>query len=333
MMQALLEAKAPYFVEVLGRHGEVKQRHRFEQLPISIGRSYANDVILDDAEVANFHAIVEATQVGALHVRESGSRSGIIYQGKRVASLTVDGDTVIKLGHAQVRVRSAAFIAKNKALNQSSPEWDGLKPALVGFLLLMLSSLVSIWLSDTGQLTMTNQLFSIAALFALVTLWSGIWAFAGRVIGGAARFGRHFFIVACGLVLVDIWSGVSTVFAYAFSLEFLTAYGNHVVVAMIAGMIFYHLNCISEQHPKRLMAICATLMVLGSGLLLLSNDQRDGHLADELYMKHLLPPATRLSANQPVEQFMQNAQALKAVVDQARLEAVDKSEDLEDSSQ
>ena len=325
MMQTLLEAKAPFYVEVLGRHGDVKQRYRVEQLPISIGRSYANDVILDEAEVANFHAIVGLTQAGVLQIRESGSRSGLVFQSKRVASCELSGEEVVKLGHAQVRVRSAAFIANDKALKPASAEWDGLKPALVGFVLLMLSSLVSVWLSDTGQLSMTNQLFSIAALFALVTLWSGIWAFAGRVIGGAARFGRHFLIVTCGLVLVDIWSGISTVFAYAFSLEFLTAYGYHIVVAIIAGMIFYHLKSINDQHPKRAIGICTTLMVLGSGLLLLSNDQRDGHLADELYMKHLLPPAIRLTANQPTEQFMQDAQALKVTVDKARLEAVDKS--------
>ena len=83
-----------------------------------------------------------------------------------------------------------------------------------------------------------------------------------------------------------------------------------VVVAIVVVMVFYHLSNISEQHPKCYVWVCATLMVIGSGLLLLSNYQRNGNLADTLYMKHLLPPSVRLTTNQPAEQFLQEAQAL-----------------------
>jgi len=51
--------KPPYFVELLTRDKHLKTRHRFEQLPIRIGRSYDNDLILDDPYIAPNHAILK----------------------------------------------------------------------------------------------------------------------------------------------------------------------------------------------------------------------------------------------------------------------------------
>lgn len=322
--QASLQAKAPYFIEILGRHGEVKTRHRFEQLPVSIGRGYANDLILDDTNAANYHAIVEATDAGVLRIRESASQQGLLYQGKRIATLEVDGQRVVKLGHTQIRVRSAAFngqeeVAKNKLFQQ-----DGLLPALAGLLMLALSSLLSVWLESTDKFSLVNYLLVLALVFGLAMLWSGCWAFANRVVSGQTRFSQHLFVVSSALIVMDLWSVFSMVIAYAFSLEFIAAYGNHAMMAIAAMMVFCHLTIISDQHFKRFLIICTTLAIVGSGLILLGNYQRSGNLADELYMTHLLPPSLRHSQNQSADEFIQAAQPLKGKLDKARLEAVDK---------
>ncbi len=323
MMKDQMQVIAPYFVELLGRHDEVKTRYRFEQLPISIGSGYANDLILDDTSVANYHASIDINEAGNLRMRELGSQQGLVYQGKRVSALTVDANHVVKLGGTHLRIRSAGYIADNPTINNTGLAFDGIVPAIIGLLMLAISSLLSIWLASTDKFSMASYLFALAAVFALVMLWSGCWAFANRVISGNTRFGRHLFIVSCALVMIDVWKVISGLIAYTFSLEFMTAYANHATVLIVATMVFFHLTTISYQHPKRFIGIAAMLAIVGSGLVLLSNYQRSGSLADELYMSYLFPPELRQSQNQPADEFVQNAEQLKDKLDKARLEKTD----------
>lgn len=323
MTPSILKTQAPYFVELLGRHGEVKLRHRFEALPITIGRSYANDVILDDASVAQFHAVIEATETNELYIRELGSQQGIIHEGKRVSRLMVNGHQVVKLGVNLMRVRNIAFIAHDDTPQQVELQSGNFYPALASLLLLTSSSTLSIWMNNTGQFSIASYLFGIAVLFVLVMLWSGCWAFANRVIDGHPRFFRHLLIVSTTLLLIDASSVISMIIGYAFSLEFISAYGNHIAMMMVSIMIYYHLTTISHHHPKRFTTICTLFALVGSGLIFLTNYQRSGQFADELYMPYLLPPAIQQSVNQDAAQFIREAQALKLPLDKKRLEAID----------
>jgi hypothetical protein len=322
-MKDQMQIIAPYFIELLGRHDEVKARYRFEQLPITIGRGYANDLILDDENVANYHAIIDSTESGVLSMRELGSQQGLVYKGKCVSELTVDGNYAVKLGNAHVRIRNAGYVADDKLINKASLKFDGILPAIAGLLMLTFSSLLSVWLVSTNNFSMVSYLFALAMVLALVILWGGCWAFATRVISGHARFARHLFIVSSAFILIDLWELISTLIAYSFSLEFFTAYGNHATMLIVAIMVFFHLTTISDQHHRRFIGISTAFAIFGSGLILLSNYQRSGNLADELYMSHLLPPELRQSKNQPDEEFIQEAKQLKNKLDILRLDKVD----------
>jgi hypothetical protein len=324
MINVQLQEEAPYFIELLGRHDEVKMRHRFDQLPITIGRGYANDLILDDTGVANYHAIVDESGSGALSIRELGSRQGLVHKGKRVSAIVVDGDSIVKLGSTQVRIRSASYVEDHLS-NKAKLMFDGILSAVAGLMMLIFSSLLSIWLASTDKFSVVSYLFALAIVLGLVLLWSGCWAFANRVISGRARFFRHFFIVSFALIIIDLWEMISSLIAYTFSLEIITAYANHATMLIVAIMVFFHLTTISDQHRKRFIGITALLTIIGSGLILLSNYQRSGNFSDELYMSHLLPPELRQSQNLPVDEFINDAKQLKGKLDKARLNKVDNS--------
>ena len=55
------------FAEVLDRRGQVRQRVRVERFPLTIGRAYSNDLILDDRYGCPQHARVS--------IREGDKRS------------------------------------------------------------------------------------------------------------------------------------------------------------------------------------------------------------------------------------------------------------------
>ncbi|MFZ2162952.1 MAG: FHA domain-containing protein [Sideroxyarcus sp.] len=310
--------RAPFFVEVLARNGEVRHRHRVDALPIRIGRGYDNDYILDDRHTSAHHVIVEPNEDGALEVRDQGSRNGVFYKGKRHDRLTIDGNTIFRLGHTNLRIRPANFSVADEMRDTTIHSWEGLRPALTGLVLMVLVSLSTTWLSDFENADPVHYVTTLAGLLGVGLLWCGGWTLANRLFAGQTRFGRHFFIAASGLAASELVSFVLSFASYAFSLDTLSRFGIHAELAVFAGMVFFHLVTINPNNMRRLAFAAVLLLVLGSGVTLLFNFQKHGQLANEYYMNDLFSPAWRVSANKSVEQFIAGSRQLKLIVDADR---------------
>ncbi len=312
----------PYFIETLARNGDVLHRHQVDRLPIRLGRGYDNDFILDDDFAAPRHAIIDADASGQLVLQDLGTRNGVIHKGKRASSLVVTGDTVMRLGHTSVRVRSADYPVPPELPDRTMHGWEGGLPGLVGMLLIGLFAVFTVWLSDTQSFQLSRYLQALAYGVGAGLVWGGAWAFANRLFGRHARLGRHLFIVGCGLLAVTMYKIASSTAAYAFSLEGLTRYSSHVAILIVAVMVFFHLSTVKPQQTRRFATTCLILAILGSGLTLVSNEQRYGRLADDLYMNALMPPTMRVSPDHTVDQFMDEVGSLKARLDLERTKKV-----------
>lgn len=313
---------AQYFVEVLARNGEVKHRHRVQALPISIGRGYDNDFILDDRHTSPHHVLIERTEDGGLEVRDLGSRNGVMHNGRRQTLLSIDGNTIFRLGHTNLRVRSTDFPVVDEMADTTMHNWEGWPPAMTGLLLVTLLTFAGVWSSDIEKSGMIRYLTALAGMLGFTLLWCGIWSLSNRLFEGQMRFGRHLFVAACGLIVIETASLLSSIVAYAFSLEALTRYGNHILIAIVAGVVYFHLQTINSSQMKRFALISVFLSLLGSGVTLMVNYQANGRLADELYMGELLPPKLRFSSDKPVARFLDGVAQLKAKVDEDRTKEV-----------
>ncbi|MBV7535412.1 FHA domain-containing protein [Duganella sp. sic0402] len=314
--------KAPYFVEILARNGDVLHRHKVAGLPIRIGRSYDNDIILDDAHSAASHAIIETDDHNQVVLRDLGSKNGTVYKGRRQTSLTLDGDAVVRLGHTRLRVRGADFPVAPEIADTTMHGWEGTTPATIGLLLIALFSCFETWLSDVEPFALIRYLLVLASSLAAGLLWAGVWALANRLFGSHARMGRHLFILGGALAVVGLWRAGSAVLAYAWSAESLTRYGNLVTLGIACAMIFFHLLTIKPHHPRRFLISATVMLLAGSGLMVMTNLQSTGRAADELYMSVLLPPQVRQSEDRSLDQFLANAAKLKTGADAARAHEV-----------
>ncbi len=310
----------PWFVETLARNGDVLHRQRVDTLPIRIGRGYGNEVILDDAHVAPCHAQVESSEDGGLLLRDLGTRNGVVHRGKRMATLALDGNTVVRLGHTSLRVRAADFAVAAEMLDRTRHGWEGILPGLAGAVLIALVALFTMWLADTQPFRLFRYLAALAYGIGAGLVWAGLWALGNRLFGRHARLGRHLFIFGCGVAVLMAFRLLSSAIGYAWSIEVFTRYGSHVAIALVAGMVWFHLTTVAPRPRKRFTAICTLLALLGSGLVLISNEGRNGRLADELYMSVLLPPDMRATPDASVDAFMDDVAAMKAELDRERAE-------------
>lgn len=308
----------PWFIEMLARNGDVLHRHQVATLPIRLGRGYDNDFIIDDAYAAPRHAVIEAREDGELVLRDLGSKNGVIHRGRRHPSLLLTGDTEIRIGHTTLRVRGADFAVAPEMLDRTRHGWEGLAPGLVGILLVACVVLFTAWLSDTQSFQPVRYLQALAWGVGGALLWAGAWAFGNRLFGRHVRLGRHLFVLGSALAAATVYKIVSSVAAYAFSWESLTRYSTHVAIVIAAVMLYHHLNTVKPHHGRRFAVTCLILAILGSGLVLMTNEQRTGQLADSPYMSVLLQPSVRVSPDHSVDEFMGDVKELKATLDVER---------------
>lgn len=307
----------PWTIETLARNGEVLFRHRVTALPIRIGRAYDNDFIVDDDYAAAHHAVVEQGP-GGLVLRDLSTRNGIVHKGRRIKDmLALDGDTVVRMGHTSLRIRSADHHVAPELADRTMHGWEGVLPGAAGLVLTLLTALLVAWLTDASDDLERYAQFPAAAV-GIGLAWSGLWAFGNRLFGRRARFGRHLFIYGCALAALVGARLLASVVAYAWSFEWATGYASHVAVLTVAVAIYFHLTTVTPQFRRRLRLACGGLAVLASILILAGNLQRHGRTGDELYMPVLLPPELRASPDVPVADYIDQVAAMKKDIDAAR---------------
>jgi drug/metabolite transporter superfamily protein YnfA len=308
----------PWFIETLARNGDVLQRRRVDALPVSLGRGYDNDIILDDDYAAASHARIEQDEAGRLVLRDLGSRNGLNHRGKRLQEVVLSGDTVVRIGHTSLRVRAASFPVPPELEDRTFHRWEGPLPGAAGILLTGCVALFARWISDTQYFEFARYFEALAMGIGAALLWAGAWAFVNRLFGRHARLGRHLFVAGCGLAALTVVALLLATAAYAFSAEAFTHYASHAATLLVAGMVYFHLSTITPENRRRYRWIGAGLALLGSGLILVSNLQRTGRMADELYMAVLLPPGIRVSEDHGIDQFMRQVEGMKDTLDRSR---------------
>ncbi len=315
------------FVEQLTPDGEVLHRTKVTHLPISIGRAYDNDIILDDLHTAAHHAQIELNQLDELIIADLGSYNGITHANTRENFFVVNGDKIYRLGHTRLRIRTADYQVTTEVTDLTNHRWEGLLPALAGLGLLLITGLVSTWLADLNQGTLSKYLLELVSVFGFAIGWSGIWALFSRLFTGHARFGRHLFIASAGLAFLELWEHVSGLIAYAFSWEFLTIFSSHPVIFICAIVLYFHMLTAGNKRPGKLKIYLVALALLGSAITITKEYQASNHLSDELYMSRIYPSVVRISRDHNLEEFMADMQGLKEQVDEERKENSDKDDD------
>lgn len=310
-----------YFVEILNANGDVQARHKFSSLPIRIGRGYTNDIILDDDKVAAEHALIETSENGMLSLRDLGSRNGITLKGKRFTQLHINGNTIAGLGHTQIRVRDSNYVVTEEASDSAGSHWNEWWLLASAAFIICALSLSETWINDINDNKASDYIMGIFPWLIASAVWSGVWALANRVFGGAANFNRHLFILCCGLLVAQLAEYVYTFLGFSLSWETPILYKGHIAVVIICSIIYYHLRLITRKRSLiKWICICSVLTI--SGLKLLHNYQTTNKLADELYMSETLPPAMRFSRDRSIPEFEQSVRALKQEIDNERDKAL-----------
>ena len=207
--------------------------HRVDTLPLTIGRGFSNDLVLDDPYVDARHATIARDASGALLVEDLGSVNGIVVpdgaRARRVRDrVPVHADAPIRLGRTTLRFHAPDDAVAPALVDEPAelpaalpaprpnaatpgpttqrrvvprvprvPRWATTTP---GRLLVVAAAMgafaLSTWLGSFVR-TPGSDVFTTALAFVMAScLWAGLWAIGGRAVGQRARFLSHLAIVA-----------------------------------------------------------------------------------------------------------------------------------------
>jgi len=312
------------YLEVL-EGDAVHARHRLERFPVTVGRGYDNDIILDDPKVSASHLRVERREEdGALVVRDVGSRNGTfrVEPWARLAELVLEDDARVAVGDTVLRFRTrthaveptlltAVPVAPRARIFERSFAFPAaLAMAVVAFLLY--EYLTSFRKTDWGALAV--------AVFAPVFLafaWTSVWSVSSRVARRRFFFGAHGAIASVAMMgLLVIPLGLTLV-TYALSLGswvrwlYLLGY-----LGWMGAVLFWHLRYVTRWEPRRLAAVLAVILVSFGALTQADSLLGEEHFSPWLpFERTLLPPTFQMVPAKSVDAFFEGTNGLQDEVD------------------
>ncbi len=315
----------------------VHHYHKIESFPVTVGRAFDNDVILQDVTVSPHHLVIEK-EGDQLYLRNLSTENGTKIGRKKMGDERVEVDTPSSF---QISTIKARLLATDMAVEETHVK------DCAGFFCIFSNPLWSIAL-----LAITIGLFIFEryadtpvakeVFYYLNTVLPSVWVILGItvVISGISRLATHRWeivpaisIASLIFLLPQLFEYLGQFSAYLFTNDTLGVYLKYaskfiVIPALIAVFIVKTIN--SKWIPAAGIAVLVYSPFLAYQVLILIDELslKSGFSEVPSYSQTLLPGDKRLNNTISLEQFMKEAErATSADVEQMLIEAKKKEQE------
>lgn len=317
-------------IEIRRRGGQLIERCRCDAGSIRVGRSYDNDVIVDDPFVSPHHVrldpcengwkVVDLESLNGYRIKTNGKTADrdVIYSGEKM-----------RLGHVTLRIYHTHH-AVAPALKVNGLE-SGLK--ILGWhrvwpfalMALLGSSLLELYFRSVAELELMDLLS--AALDELVTVGSIalLWALAGRVFRHQPRFFSHFSMWSIYAILTQMSDSFAGFLAYNFGSDNAKLVVDTALqVILLALVVWSSLSLASNLRARGRFwsAVSASLVFLSLQFVDLWQFEQF-FVGSPEYQSGLKPPALTWVGSSSPEQLIEFADELFDEAEQSAKEPVE----------
>ncbi|RKH05362.1 FHA domain-containing protein [Corallococcus carmarthensis] len=311
------------FLEVL-EGDAVQSRHRLDTLPVTVGRGYANDIILDDPKVSAEHLRLERREDGAVVLRDVGSVNGTFSVEPWVAvkELVLTPDTRVSVGDTVLRFRPRSFVVEDTVVNEAaaSPRerfFERPRAFALAMQALVAMSFISERVTQFQKTDWGDLLLSSVLPLGLALLWAGGWSLASRIARRSFYFRVHATIGALLLLGFAVAPPLFSLLSFSFSLGAGLGFVRMLAVLGLVGWgIYWHLRYVTRWSAKR---VVRGLVIASVGVLVLTNVSEllgNEPFSESLeFPRSLLPPVLRVAPAHSVDSFFEDVKPLEKKVD------------------
>lgn len=307
-------------LEFLGRRGDVIRTERISHFPVTLGRAVDNDVIISDPYLAPFHIRIEKNEQGfrAIHLNSQNGMSTTRNPARRT-EIQFDGDTVLRLGHTQIRLRG-----RGEAIppEQILPPERALRHPLI-FTLSLAAVTSTFWIKNFLVYPVAIDFENSGAAFVLIMAkllaWIAIWSGVGKFLTGKGLFFKHGALASLGLLVWVTLAYLVSLVAFAFSWAVLQQYAYVLLALVLWGVVYRHVSLISRGHKvfRAGMALLLTLVLhLGYWAYYHSDEKKDWGVTEQHV--ELWPVSLLAVHGESVETFFLQADEIRREVNAKR---------------
>jgi pSer/pThr/pTyr-binding forkhead associated (FHA) protein len=315
----------PLIVEVLDeRGGRARERHRLAASPVTIGRGYACDVVVDDPYVSVEHLRVERDDEG-WRVLDLASENGTyLATGRRIGAERLGAEAVLRVGHTRLRLRTSEYAAPPALRDRGEAPRLGLwldRPLAGALALAAVGALAAF---DAHQRTFTTSAGFAAGLGALFAMsvtsgWASLWALFTRLLSHRPRVFAHMGVAGLAFVGWNVADWIVEYYAFAFSARVSSQVLEYALLGAVGALALYvHCGLAAARsgwRPAALagLATACFIAVTGSTSYLLSAS--DENVSELRFAPQLKPLPLALTHRESLERFLADAESLRARVD------------------
>lgn len=193
---------ATLILEIGTHNGEDSVTYRkVSAFPLTLGRGYDNDVILDDPHISPHHARITHNGAGFTLHDDARHDNGTQLNGRPVtASATLRSGDSISMGRTTIRVFDAAHpVPAALPLERMTPALRFITRERMAGAYLLLAMLAVTWMVYQEfwfEKTSAVLAISLPVVCGGVLLWAVPWSVAGRLIRHRAFFAGHISMAA-----------------------------------------------------------------------------------------------------------------------------------------
>jgi pSer/pThr/pTyr-binding forkhead associated (FHA) protein len=309
------------FLEILDRRGRPRARSRMASFPVSIGRSYRNDVIVDDRFVSPAHVRIVEGEDGALFAEDLGSLNGLKLPGspEKLPRVAIHSGLKIQIGETVLRfMEEDAPVPKAQPL---PPDSRGLlhllklKPVCLGIIVASFGiTVLNAYLETYRELRWGALVGAALGGFVALLLWVGMWAFANRLLTHRFDFARHLafaYLMVSLMLLVE--PGLEYIQFFFNTQPFLLAYAGGLWLALL---IMGHLSIIPSSTWKRRLAwsigLAAAFLVVAELIQYSEQSEFSSQISFRMPLKAL---GAQWLPTTDLDSFLHESEALQGEVD------------------
>ncbi|MGH8615762.1 MAG: FHA domain-containing protein [Gammaproteobacteria bacterium] len=337
-MGQIVEHRLPYstahalaapsgFIEVLDRHRHVTQRLPIAESPLTLGRAYDNDLVVDDPYVCPEHVRMRIDNEQNLVVEDFGSLNGLFCETgtQRVARAVIAPDRSFRVGHTVVRYRGANRPVVPTLVDSytRSKVWAFCKPALIVPALII--STLALAMEIVFETRTETRVLEIAAgtvpICLFLMLWAGLWALISKLVTEKPHFLAHLAIAATLLVTASIVSAGLGYIAYLLAADDYFYLSSLLGVWAIGSVMFYAHLRIGTRASRRSISAAAWALSLACVAVSAIYDYSDqaGFSSTPRFTALVKPFTHDLVKQESTAAFFARARKLKTEADAQRL--------------
>lgn len=291
-------------LEVIGRDGRVALTFDVQRWPLTVGRSLAADVVLDDPHVAPRHATFNRVDAAGLML-EVGDTANGVRQGRlrhaRGARVAVPaGGATWQIGGLTLRLRTPA---ETLAAEQLLPPDNARSAWLMGGVALALAvlTLAKHGLNLDPGSGLSDWLPLVAGLPLGLGLWAGLWALASKLFQQRFEFAAHLRLALPVALGVEVLDTVLPPLAAALDLPLLWRLLGPLQLAALLWLLVRHLALVLPQARQAVAAFVGMAALAGAAVAFHASWRSVDRWSRPPYMSTLPMPATLWRTPEPAE--------------------------------